>query len=54
MNTTGMFRNAYLGMIRARERQARRYAANYLRTLDPETIARVRDARDANGSTDRD
>ena len=36
-----MLRNAYNGLIRARERQARSYAAGILLGLDDETLARA-------------
>lgn len=36
----GLFRNALDGMVRARQRQANRYAQGFLLTLDDETLNR--------------
>lgn len=42
----GILRNAFNGMVRARQRQAHRYAQGFLLTLDDETLNRFGVERD--------
>ena len=46
MNTPTFLRNAFDGMVKARQRQARRYARAHLLSLDDNTLARAGLTRD--------